>query len=150
MSIYVPNNHINSELRCHGNLLTSPKTEPLCLRQVLVVRMSIIQTTFFDNIQVFMGHFLYNLPRFSAAVWHTQRMTNFVTIFRWRFIAPVWHNLYVHKESVVFKQPKMIVHPKIISVNILRPIHTAHERQMRRDATRLDAIRRDNLYLHRK
>ena len=40
-----------------------------------------------------MGHFLYNLPRFSAAVWHTQRMANFVTIFRWRFFAPVWHSL---------------------------------------------------------
>ena len=80
MSIYVPNNHIISELRCHGNLLTSSKTAFLCLRQVLVVRMSIIQisdrsTSFFDNIQVFMGHFLHNLPRFSAAVWHTQRMT---------------------------------------------------------------------------
>ena len=52
-----------SELRCHGNLLTSPKTAPLCSRQVLVVRMSIIQisdrgTSFFNNIQVFMGHFL--------------------------------------------------------------------------------------------
>ena len=41
-----------------------------------------------------MGHFLYNLPRFSAAVWHTQRTANFVTIFRWRFFAPVWHSLY--------------------------------------------------------
>ena len=45
MSIYVPctNNHVISELRCHENLLTSPKTAPLCLRQVLVARMSIIQ-----------------------------------------------------------------------------------------------------------
>ena len=34
--------NIMSELRCHGNLLTSSKTAPLCLRQVLVVRMSII------------------------------------------------------------------------------------------------------------
>ena len=41
-----------------------------------------------------MGHFLYNLPQFNAAVWHTQRMANFVTIFLWRFIAPVWHSLY--------------------------------------------------------
>ena len=40
-----------------------------------------------------MGHILYNLPRFMAAVWHTQRMANFVKIFRWRFIAPVWHSL---------------------------------------------------------
>ena len=41
--LYVPSNHIMSELRCHGNLLTSSKTAPLCLRQVMVVRMSIIQ-----------------------------------------------------------------------------------------------------------
>ena len=34
---------IMSELPCHGNLLTSSKTTHLCLRQVLVVRMSIIQ-----------------------------------------------------------------------------------------------------------
>ena len=98
MSIYVQSNQIISELRCHRNLLTSSKAAPLCLRQILVVRMSMIQlsdrlTSFFDNIQVFMGHFLYNLPRFSAAVWHTQRMTNFVTIFLWRFFAPVWHSL---------------------------------------------------------
>ena len=26
-------------------------------------------------------------------MWHTQRMTNFVTIFLWRFFAPVWHSL---------------------------------------------------------
>ena len=38
MSIYVPNNHNISELCCHGNLLTSSKTAPLCLRQVLVVK----------------------------------------------------------------------------------------------------------------
>ena len=88
MSLSVPSNNIMSELRRHGNLLTSSKTAPLCLRQVLIVRMSIIQisdrwTSFFDNIQVFMGRFLYNLPQFSAAVWHTQRMANFVKIFRW-------------------------------------------------------------------
>ena len=47
INFYVPNNHIISELPCHGNLLTSPKTAPLCLRQVLVVRMSIIQISFF-------------------------------------------------------------------------------------------------------
>ena len=45
---YVPSSNIMSELRCHGNLLTSSKTTPLCLRQVLVVRMSIIQMS--DNI----------------------------------------------------------------------------------------------------
>ena len=85
MSIYVPSNHIMSELRCNENLLTSSKTAPLCLRQVLVVRMSIQisdrGTSFFDNIQVFLGHFLYNSPRFFAALLHTQRMANFVTIF---------------------------------------------------------------------
>ena len=39
--MYVPSSNIMSELRCHGNLLMSSKTAPLCLRQVLVVRMSI-------------------------------------------------------------------------------------------------------------
>ena len=50
-----------------------------------------------------MFHFLYNLPRFSAAVWHTQRMTNFVTIFLWRFFAPVWHSLkgYARRERIL-------------------------------------------------
>ena len=37
----LPSNIIMSELRCHGNLLMSSKTVPL--RQVLVVRTSIIQ-----------------------------------------------------------------------------------------------------------
>ena len=41
--MYVPSNDIMSELCCHGNLLTSSKATPLCLRQLLVVRMSIIQ-----------------------------------------------------------------------------------------------------------
>ena len=40
---YVPSNHIMSELRCHLKLLTSSKTAPLRLKQVLVVRMSLIQ-----------------------------------------------------------------------------------------------------------
>ena len=31
-----------SERRCHGNLLALSKTAPLCLRQILVVRMSVI------------------------------------------------------------------------------------------------------------
>ena len=80
-----------SELRCHGNHLTSSKAVPLCLKQILVVTTSIIQisdkcTSFFNYIEVFMHHFLHNSP-------HTQRMTNFVTIFRWRFTAPVWHSL---------------------------------------------------------
>ena len=30
---------------------------------------------------------------FNPSVWHTQRMRNFVTIFLWRFFAPVWHSL---------------------------------------------------------
>ena len=40
-----------------------------------------------------MCNFLHNLPPISAAVWHAHRMTNFVTIFIWRFFAPVWHSL---------------------------------------------------------
>ena len=32
-----------SEHRCHGNFLASSKTAPLCLRQILVVRMPVIQ-----------------------------------------------------------------------------------------------------------
>ena len=52
MSIYVPSNHIMSELRCYGNLLTSSKAVPLCLRQVLIVRMSIIQIS--DRYTIFL------------------------------------------------------------------------------------------------
>ena len=43
MSIYVQSHQIISELRCHRNLLTSSKAVPLCLKQVLVVRTSLIQ-----------------------------------------------------------------------------------------------------------
>ena len=69
MSIYVQSNQIISELRCHINLLTSSKAVPLCLKQVLVVRTSLIQlydtrTSFFNYFEVFMCHFLHNLPRF--------------------------------------------------------------------------------------
>ena len=39
----VLSNLIMSELCCHGNLLTSSKTTPLCLSQVLGVRMSITE-----------------------------------------------------------------------------------------------------------
>ena len=50
----VASNHIMSELRCHGNLLTSSNTAPLCLRQVLVVRMmSIIQISE-DELDIFL------------------------------------------------------------------------------------------------
>ena len=38
----IPSSHIISELCCHENLFTSSKTAPLCLRQVLVVKISII------------------------------------------------------------------------------------------------------------
>ena len=67
--LYVQSNQIISELRCHRNLLTSSKTVHLCLKQVLVVRTSIIQisdtrTSFFNYFEVFMCHFLHNLPRF--------------------------------------------------------------------------------------
>ena len=60
--------------------------EGRCLMQVLVVRRSIIQisdtgTMTLNYTEVFMGHFLYNLPRFIASMWHTQRMANFVMIF---------------------------------------------------------------------
>ena len=41
--LYVQSNQIISELRCHRNLLTSSKTVTLCLKQVLVVRTSLIQ-----------------------------------------------------------------------------------------------------------
>ena len=40
---YVQSNQIISELRCHRNLSTSSKRVPLCLKQVLVVRTSLIQ-----------------------------------------------------------------------------------------------------------
>ena len=56
MSIYVPNNHIISELSFRGNLLTSPKTAPLCLRQVLVVRMSVIQISCGFKYQIYVAY----------------------------------------------------------------------------------------------
>ena len=69
MSIYVQSSQIISELRCHRKLLTSSQAVPLCLKQVLVVRTSLIQisatrTCFFNYFEVFMCHFLHNLPRF--------------------------------------------------------------------------------------
>ena len=39
--ISVPNNHVMSELRCHGYLLTAPQ----CLRQVLAFRISVIEVS---------------------------------------------------------------------------------------------------------
>ena len=98
MSIYVQGNQIISELRCHRNLLTSSKTVPLCLKQVLVVRTSLIQisdtrTSFLTILRSLCVIFFIICHDFKPSVWHTQRMTNFVTIFLWRFFAPVWHSL---------------------------------------------------------
>ena len=99
MSIYVQSNQIISELRCHRNLLTSSKTVPLCLKQVLVVRTSLIQisdtrTSFLTILRFLCVIFFIICHDFNPSVWHTQRMTNFVTIFLCRFFAPVWHSLY--------------------------------------------------------
>ena len=98
MSIYVQSNQIISELRCHRNLLTSSKTVPLCLKQVLVVRTSLIQisdtrTSFLTILRFLCVIFFIICHNFNPSVWHTQRMTNFVTIFLCRFFAPVWHSL---------------------------------------------------------
>ena len=100
MSIYVQSNQIISELRCHRNLSTSSKTVPLCLKQVLVVRTSLIQTSDTRTSFLTILRFLYVIffiicHDFNPSVWHTQRITNFVTIFLWRFFAPVWHSLYI-------------------------------------------------------
>ena len=99
MSIYVQSNQIISELRCHRNLLTSSKAVFLCLKQVLVVRTSLIQisgtrTSFLTILRFLCVIFFILCHDFNPPVWHTQRMTNFVTIFLWRFFAPVWHSLY--------------------------------------------------------
>ena len=98
MSIYVQSNKIISELRCHRNLLTSSKTVPLCLKQILVVRTSIIQisdtrTSFLTILRFLCVIFFIICHDYNPSVWHIQRMTNFVTIFLWRFFAPVWHSL---------------------------------------------------------
>ena len=84
-------------LNCHRNLLTSSKAVFLCLKQVLVVRTSLIQIsgtrTSFLTILRFLCVILFIICHdFNPSVWHTQRMTNFVTIFLWRFFAPVWHS----------------------------------------------------------
>ena len=99
MSIYVQSNQIISELCCHRNLLTSSKTVHLCLKQVLVVRTSLIQisdtrTSFLNILRFLCVIFFIICHDFNPSVWHTQRMTNFVMIFLWRFFAPVWHSLY--------------------------------------------------------
>ena len=96
MSIYVQSNQIISEHRCHRNLLTSSKT--LCLKQFLVVRTSLIgisdtRTSFLTVLRFLCVIFFIICHDFNPSVWHTQRMTNFVTIFLWRFFAPVWHSL---------------------------------------------------------
>ena len=62
-----------------------------------------------------MGHLLCNLPRFSAAVWHTQRMANFVTIFRCRFIASVWHSLKSKIKSLIYiERQGMFLHKETL------------------------------------
>ena len=93
MSIYVQSNQIISELRCHRNLSTSSKRVLLCLKQVLVVRTSLIQIpdtrTSFLTILRFLCVVFIICHDFNPSVWHTQRMTNFVTIFLWRhFLLP--------------------------------------------------------------
>ena len=98
MSIYVQSNQIISELCCHRNLLTSSKTVPLCLKQVLVVRTSLIQisdtrTSFLTILRFLCVIFFIICHDFNPSMWHTQRMTNFITIFLWRFFSSVWHSL---------------------------------------------------------
>ena len=98
MSIYVQSNQIISELRCHRNLLTSSKAVPLYLKQVLVVRTSVIQISdtrisFLTILRFLCVIFFIIFHDFNPSVWHTQRMTNFVKIFLWRFFAPMWHSL---------------------------------------------------------
>ena len=102
MSIFVQSNQIISELRCYRNLSTSSKTVPLCLKQVLVVRTSLIQisdtrTSFLTILRFLCVIFFIICHDFNPSMWHTQRMTNFVTIFLWRIFAPVWHSLYREK-----------------------------------------------------
>ena len=117
MSIYVQSNQIISELRCHRDLLTSSKTVPLCLKQILVVRTSLIQisdtrTSFLTILRFLCVIFFIICHDFNHSVWHTQRMTNFVKIFLWRFFAPVWHSLnnfidiedcaYIHSFNYIY------------------------------------------------
>ena len=57
----------------------------------------------FSYIEVFTDQFLYNSPQFITDVlWHTQRLVNFVTIFLWQFIAPMWHRHDIVTPSVWF------------------------------------------------
>ena len=46
---------------------------------------------------------------FNPSVWHTQRMTNFVTIFLWRFFAPVWHSLNTNRVKIIFSRSNSVV-----------------------------------------
>ena len=101
--IYVQSNQIISELRCHRNLSTSSKTVPLCLKQVLVVRMSLIQisdtrTSFLTILRFLCVIFFIICHDFNPSVW-------FVTIFLWRFFAPVWHSL---KIGLIHRLRKML------------------------------------------
>ena len=98
MSIYVQSNQIISELRCHRNLLTSSKTVALYLKEVLVVRTSVIQisdirTSFLTILRFLCVIFYIICHDFNPFVWHTQRMTNFVTIFLWLSIRFYGHLL---------------------------------------------------------
>ena len=112
MSTYVQSNQIISELGCHRNLLTSSKTVPLCLKQVLVVRTSLIQisdtrTSFLSILRFLCVIFFIICHDFNPSMWHTQRMTNFVTIFLWRFFSPVWHSLYPLLARLFFLEPNI-------------------------------------------
>ena len=144
MSIYVQSNQIISELRCHRNLLTSSKTVPLCLKQVLVVRTSLIQisdtrTSFLTILRFLCVIFFIIWPDFNPSVWHTQRMTNFVTIFLWGFFAPVWHSLYGATRRDAMRRD--FLGP--ITFSLL--IHTRSRRRERYFAERRDATRLGNV-----
>ena len=125
MSIYEQSNQIISELCCHRNLLTSSKAVPLYFKQVLVVTTSLIQisgtcTSFLTILRFLCVIFFIICHDFNPSVWHTQRMTKFVTIFLWRFFAPVWHSLYDFFSSAKFLQP--VVHDYVAYLYITRAI----------------------------
>ena len=91
MSIYVPSNQIILNFVAR-NLLTSSKAVPLCLKQILVVRTSLIQisdtrTSFLTILRFLCVIFFIICHDFNPSVWHTQRMKNFVTIFLCRFFS---------------------------------------------------------------
>ena len=103
---YVQSNQIISELPCHRNLSTSSKTVPLCLKQILVVRTSIIQisdtrTSFLTILRFLCVIFFIICHDFNPSVWHTQGMTNFVTIFHGDFSLPCGIALSLHSREYV-------------------------------------------------